>query len=361
MKIIQLTYSLSSGGAERFVVDLCNRLALNPENEVVLVMVLDDDNPSWTHYCSELSPMVRFVSLHCHKGVSIKSIWRVLRTVIREKADIVHAHCNLTMLYLPVLLVRKSKYVHTIHNLAEYCLGSCLLKPINRWLYRRRVKPVTISNKCDGSFVDLYGLKTSACITNGREPLIPNRSFVPDVKTDSSCPVFIHVARCAPQKNQPRLFKAFDHLFADGVKFELICIGRGYDSYAEHYRDHPQIHIVGERNNVEDYMNMADYFVLSSDVEGLPLTLLEAMSMGITPISTPAGGVVDVIKGGVNGYMTNGFGDEEFYRKLKTVIETNGVLPREIIRRDYMDNYSMQACAAKYYALYRQIIELSKR
>ena len=45
-------------------------------------------------------------------------------------------------------------------------------------------------------------------------------------------------------------------------------------------------------------MSLADYFVLSSDFEGLPLTLIEAMSMGITPICTPAGGVVDVIKDG---------------------------------------------------------------
>ena len=357
MKIIQLTYSLSSGGAERFVVDLCNRLAQNPENEVVLVMVLDEDNPSWAHYCRDLSPMVRLVSSHCRKGLSFKSIWRVFRVVTNEKAAVVHAHCNLIMLYLPALLVRKSKYVHTIHNLAEYCLGSYLLKPINRRLYRKIVKPVTISRECDRSFFDLYGLKTSACITNGREPLVPSRSFVPDIKIDSGCPVFIHVARCAPQKNQARLFKAFDRLYLEGVKFELMCLGSGYSKYMEHYKTHPQIHIVGERNNVGDYMKMAGYFVLSSDFEGLPLTLLEAMSMGLTPICTPAGGVVDVIKDGVNGYMTNGFGDEEFYRKLKTVMETNGVLPREIIRRDYMDNYSMQACAVKYYALYRQIIE----
>ena len=54
MKILQLTYSLSSGGGERFVVDLCNRLAQNDQNEVVLVTVLDDSNPFWMHYRQDL-------------------------------------------------------------------------------------------------------------------------------------------------------------------------------------------------------------------------------------------------------------------------------------------------------------------
>ena len=139
-----------------------------------------------------------------------------------------------------------------------------------------------------------------------------------------------------------------------------MCLGHGYDEYAEYYRRHPQIHIIGERNNVGDYMSLADYFVLSSDFEGLPLTLLEAMSIGITPISTPAGGVVDVIKDGVNGYITKGFDDDEFYKKIKTVIETKGVISPNVIRCDYIENYSMQTCAEKYYFVYRQILSLGR-
>lgn len=358
MKILQLTYSLASGGAERFVVDLCNRLAKSTENEIVLVTVLDDNNPSWMHYRQDLSKNVRFISLHCRRGLSIKSIWRVYRIIAIENADIVHAHCNLIMLYLAVVFFKRSKYIHTLHNLAEYCLSSSCLKPINKWLYTEKVKPVTISNECERSFLKLYGVDTSVCITNGREPLTFNRSFVPDVKINIRYPVFIHVARCAPQKNQARLFKAFERLYADGVKFELMCVGQGYGKYAKYYKGHPQIHIIGERSNIGDYMNLADYFVLSSDFEGLPLTLLEAMSMGVTPISTPAGGVADVIKDGANGYITKGFDDEEFYQKIKMIIKTKGKLPPDVICRDYAENYSMQACVKKYCAVYIRVCGL---
>lgn len=38
MKILQLAYSLSSGGGERFVVNLCNRLSENPDNHVILLI-----------------------------------------------------------------------------------------------------------------------------------------------------------------------------------------------------------------------------------------------------------------------------------------------------------------------------------
>ena len=158
-------------------------------------------------------------------------------------------------------------------------------------------------------------------------------------------------------KNAYWYYRLF-HVVPDGVKFELMCVGQGYGKYAKYYKGHPQIHIIGERSNIGDYMNLADYFVLSSDFEGLPLTLLEAMSMGVTPISTPAGGVADVIKDGANGYITKGFDDEEFYQKIKMIIKTKGKLPPDVICRDYAENYSMQACVKKYCAVYIRVCGL---
>lgn len=333
MKILQLSYSLSSGGGERFVVDLSNRLAENPENEVILVTTDDEHVPKNVHYLDNISSKVRFVNLHCRSGQSVKSFVRVYKAIKSEKPDIVHAHCNLLLLYLPALLVKGVKYVHTLHNLAEVCLRYKCCKPINKFLYRKRGLPITISTTCYKSFISLYNQSNVVCITNGREALQPSSTIPADINfIKDDYPVFIHVARCATQKNQPRLFKAFDRLQAEGYKFHLIVLGSNYEvEWMPKYKNNTQIHIIGERKNVADYMKMADFFVLSSDFERLPLTLLESMSLGVVPISTPAGGVVDVIKDGVNGYMTINFDDEEFYSKIRQAIGNRGRFRKEAI------------------------------
>lgn len=358
MKILQISYSLSSGGGERLVVDLCNRLAENPDNEVILLTCNDDRIPKNVHYLSDLSPKVRFINIHSSSGMHPKSFWGIYKIIKAEKPDIVHAHCNVMMLYLPALFIKHVKYVHTLHNLANICLKFKWNKNINNCLYQHRIQPITISNICQESYIKLYGRKDSICITNGREALIPSGKKLNDVDfLKTGGPVFIHVARCTPQKNQPRLFKAFDRLQKDGVKFHLMVLGSNYEKdWMLKYKNNPQIHIIGERHNVGDYMDLADFFILSSDYEGLPLALLEAMSLGVTPISTPCGGVVDVIDNGRNGYLTKTFDDDEFYHTIKTAILERGKYNKDAIKSEYESNYSMKVCADKYYKVYKQLL-----
>lgn len=357
MKIVQLSYSLSSGGAERFVVDLSNYLSNIKDVEIILLTTDDDKIIKNTHYLSELSPKVKYINLHCSGGLHPKSFWRVYKAIKEIKPDIVHAHCNLILIYLPALFLRKIKFVHTLHNLADICLKYKWCKFINKSLYKKRVLPITISEICRKSFIKLYKTQDVTCIMNGRNELIPSGHMPIDIPfVQDKVPVFIHVARCTTQKNQTRLFYAFDKLMHEGVKFHLIVLGSGYENnWMIKYKNNSQIHILGERKNVADYMVAADFFILSSDYEGLPLTLLEAMSMGVVPISTPAGGVIDVIKDGKNGYLTQNFDDNELYIKIKQALNERGKIKKELIIKEYGNSFSMNICANKYYNKYLQL------
>ena len=359
MKIIQISYELTSGGRERFVVDLCNRLARNEEDEVILLTCDDDRIPKNVHYLNDLSENVRFINLHAPRGHHPKSFWGIYKIIKKERPDIVHAHCGTLMIYLPAFMINNVHYVHTLHTLAQKNLEYKWCKYLNRFFYSRYILPITISKACHNSYMDLYGKSDDVCIINGREPLNPSGimpkeiDFIQDEK-----PVFIHVARCAVPKNQQRLFNCFNRLTDEGVGFHLIVLGSNYEEqWMPIYQNHPQIHIVGERKNVADYMAYADYFVLSSDYEGLPLTLLEAMSLGVIPISTPAGGVPEVILDGRNGYLSKSFDDDDFYKKIKQALSEKGKLNKELIKKEYEDNYSMKNCAQKYYSVYKELLK----
>ena len=76
------------------------------------------------------------------------------------------------------------------------------------------------------------------------------------------------------------------------------------------------------------------------------------MSMGCIPISTPAGGVVDVIRDGKNGLLCPTFETEDFCNTITKVFDKDFTLNKGLIIKDYEDNYTMKACVKKYYDIY---------
>ena len=111
-------------------------------------------------------------------------------------------------------------------------------------------------------------------------------------------------------------------------------------------RANPKIKFLGEKNNVNDYLLCSDAFCLSSIYEGLPISLLEALSCGITPICTPVGGVPDVIKDGENGYLSKGFETNDYCKAIRKFIEKP--INKNLLVNFYKKNYSMEVCAGKY-------------
>lgn len=362
MKILYLHYSLGAGGAEQFLVDLANRMALNPENKVSILTILDSSNSSMSHFLPELSKNVEFINLHKRKGISLANMIEVWRKICKEKPDIVHVHCSFWLIIFPAIFYRKAHYVMTIHNLVERWADGMVNRIISNWLYKDKVLAVTISQACHRSYYAYYNRDNDITIDNGREPVKLSDRYddvkrqIESIKCNPKTSVFVHVARNHPQKNHNRLFNTFTRLTTEGNDVLLIVVGDKYDGYIKKYKSYSNILFVGKKKNVGDYLAVADFFTLSSDIEGLPISLLEAMSLGVIPICTPAGGIVDVIHDGVNGYMSTEIDDELYYQCVKRALKERGKISRAQIIDDFQNKYSMKICADKYYKVYKGLL-----
>ncbi|MCQ2343366.1 MAG: glycosyltransferase [Paludibacteraceae bacterium] len=352
MKIVELIYSLSIGGAERLVVDLCNELAKNGTDEIVLLTVCDSRLPENVKLLPCLSKTVRFESLHQPNNISVKSILAVYTFLKKEKPDVIHCHSNIILIYIPLLLL-KCKYKHTLHSTPDACLRYKWQKGVNRYLYKNKVQPVTISKECSTIYRRLYGLENDTVITNGRTPLTRTTEAPADMPKNTNGYTFIHIANCTPAKNQERLFRVFGRLQEEGVAFDLFCLGMYYEKYQARFTNNKQIHILGAKSDVAPYLSFSDFFVLTSDYEGMPISLLEAISLGVVPISTPAGGVTDIIRDGANGYLSEGFDNNSLYAKLKQAIHEHGRISRKALIDEFNERYSIKICANRYNKLYR--------
>lgn len=365
MRIVQLVFTLGSGGAAKFVVNLSNELA-EMGHDVTVVQLRNDQIEEFDIHFNRkfLSENVGYVNLGLTRGYTLRKSLAVMRAITQLSPDIVNSHINLLPYYYPMSLCQsKIKFVHTLHNLAEKETSNRIQQKINRWFYKNKyIVPVTISDECRESFIKLYGVYDVDRVNNGCPIAKKTEDFVKvdkEIKSYKKSPqtkVFLHVARFGEAKNQSMLVSAFNKLVAEGRDIILIIIGDGFDSTeGKHLKDTAcdRIHFLGVKSNVSDYLLNSDYFVMSSFWEGLPISLIEAMSVGLIPISTPAGGIVNVIKDEINGFLSQNFSEQSFINAIKRGLEIP--IDKRIVIESYQKGFSMTQCALEYEKIYARM------
>lgn len=120
--------------------------------------------------------------------------------------------------------------------------------------------------------------------------------------------VVLTVGSLTPQKAQHVLLEAFARVVADAPGSRLLIAGEGpLRSTLEALRDAlglaESVRFLGAREDVTDLLVAADVFTLSSQREGLPVTLLEAMRAGRAVVVTRAGGCAEAVSEGISGAL----------------------------------------------------------
>jgi len=169
--------------------------------------------------------------------------------------------------------------------------------------------------------------------------------------------VFITVARLKARKGHDYLMEAFRDIKDSGYRFRSFFAGNGPLKEELQKKCH-QLGLLGDIifldhvENVADYLNASDVFVLPSFSEGLSIALMEAMLMGLPSIVTDVGSNSDLVKTGFNGTVVLP-GDREvlkkamlFYLENKGIIREFGERSRPIIATEYssIDKYVLKYC-----------------
>ena len=350
MKILEVIPNLRTGGAEKFVVDLTNEFYA--KNYDVTLVTLYDGNPNDPF--EKMIPNIRRISLHKKPGFDFHCILNLYRLIKKEKPSIVHVHVEaVKYLLLAANLYKKCRYYVTIHSDAKHDSGKGMNYKIRKYLYDHNlVKPVTISPASAKSFKDVFGVETRM-IVNGCAPYMPTDIDLSEYRKDVD-KLLVHAARIEPVKNQVMLVRVVDRLIREGYKLRLLILGRPqYPEIVKEIEKYTSSNIMflGIKENVRDYMAIADGFCLSSQIEGMPITLIEAFSTGCVPIVTPAGGCVDMVKNRVNGFIAENISEEAYYDTLKEFCNTsqNDLLRiRKEALLSYNNHYSISRTADSY-------------
>jgi glycosyltransferase involved in cell wall biosynthesis len=124
-----------------------------------------------------------------------------------------------------------------------------------------------------------------------------------------------------------------------------------------------QIHFLGLRTDIPDVLGAMDVFALSSDWEGNPLSVMEAMASGLPTVSTAAGGVPDLFASGKHGLIVQagdiqGFSDAmAWLLRNREARQSFGIAAARRAR----ENFDVSTMVRAYEELYDNLVHRSAR
>lgn len=140
---------------------------------------------------------------------------------------------------------------------------------------------------------------------------------------------FVAVARLNPQKNYPMMIRAFAQAARENPGCTLDIYGGGSPESQQKLQDlirqlgmEEKICLRGWRKDISEVLTSCDAFLMSSDYEGMPNALAEAMAAGLVCLSTDCRtGPKDMIDSGKNGFLAETGNVQAFARGIRTILD----------------------------------------
>ncbi|MGX4202364.1 N-acetyl-alpha-D-glucosaminyl L-malate synthase BshA [Bacillus sp. JK74] len=242
---------------------------------------------------------------------------KIAEVAARENLDIIHAHYALphaVCAYLAKqMLKRDIGIVTTLHGTDITVLGyDPSLKDLIRFAIEASDRVTAVSTALAGETYDLIKpdkkietiynfIDERVYLKKNTESIKEKHGILPDEK------VVIHVSNFRKVKRVKDVICVFRNIAAN-TKAKLLLVGDGPEKcvawqLVEKYGLQDQVLLLGNQDRVEELYSISDLKLLLSEKESFGLVLLEAMACGVPCIGTNIGGIPEVIKDQVSGFL----------------------------------------------------------
>jgi len=308
-KIVIITRNMVGGGAERVIAQLANYFASQGKN--CNIITLNDDEVFY-----KLDPSISILPVGEKSGSKVKDKllrYRQVRKMVRKlQPDLVLSMPEEIGVYVLLALLGTKIPVYVSERNNPWVMPDVKVTRILRTLMYPFAKGLIFQTEMAKSFFPESIRRKGVVLSN---PVDAQR--IPEQHSGEREKVVVAAGRLSPQKNMPLLLKAFAAFSAKHPEYRLRIFGEGelreeLTELAKSLNIAQKVEMPGRSTVLLEKMNPSAMFVLSSDYEGMPNVLLEAMYMGMPAISTdcPSGGPKELIEDGVNGLLVP-VGDEQ--------------------------------------------------
>ncbi|WP_444633046.1 glycosyltransferase [Cupriavidus oxalaticus] len=303
MRILLLSTGLKTGGAEQQVAGLA-QVFVRQGHDVAIV--------SLTPGCEVPLPQGIAV-LHLNMRKTLPSMARALRQLnkfVRQwRPHVIHAHmvhANLLGRTLAALTTAPP-VICTAHSARE---GGRLRMLAYRLTDRWAALNSHVSESARQAMIDAGAVAPERIVVmpNGidTDRLHPDAALREATRTtlgiEPGTRLVVNIGRLVPEKSQLLLIHAFAKMLQSSghADTRLLIAGEGpmrgeLETAIRHHHAENFIALAGNRRDIPALLNAADLFLLSSDVEGMPLAVGEALACGCPVVATDAAGVAELL------------------------------------------------------------------
>ncbi|OKH41532.1 glycosyl transferase family 1 [Calothrix sp. HK-06] len=309
-----------------------------------------------------------------------QALGNLLYRLLSQKTDIVYIHLSdggsllrKAIIALTAFCFRKPVLMHA-HGAEFHSTYSRLPQRAKQWLSN-------IFRRCDGFIVLSNTWKDFYVLNLGLNPqqvfVLPNPTELPlqtPQRLNANKVTLLFCGRVGQRKGAFDLIRAFAKLPAQQQNCsELILAGDGDieqgQKLVESLNIEKHINFLGWLNSEQrdKLLASADVFVLPSYNEALPMAILEAMGWGLPVISTPVGGIPELVISNKNGFLVSPGDIQQLYEAMQTLIENKalrlslGNAARATVTPFDVRNYSCQLAQIFRQVLQSKLIKYEKK
>jgi glycosyltransferase involved in cell wall biosynthesis len=311
-------------------------------------------------------------SLEMRRGVpDPRGLARLVRLVRAWRPAVLHSHMLHANLMARALrpFTRIPAVVSTIHNIDEggrlrmlgYRLSNRLVDRMtiisqaaaDRFIRDRIVPSALLEVVPNGVDTERYRAVPAGTRDRLRRSLQLDREFV-----------WLAVGRFEAAKDHPTMLRAFARVVARRADAVLLLVGRGrlqaeVEALAGTLGLGDRVRFVGTREDVPEFMSVADGYVMSSAWEGMPMVLLEAGAAGLPIVATRVGGNAEVVLEGVSGFLVPPGDDEALGAAMLRLMALPEPERRAMGTRGHdhvRQHYGLGRVVDRYEAIYREVL-----
>lgn len=334
MKIVmfgQKTIPSRDGGVEIVVEELSTRLA-KQGNEVIVLNRKRKNTPKKSNYKG-----VKLINTFTINKKSLDALVYAFFATLKAKflkPDIIHVHAEGPCFFLWLLgKHKKSKLIVTIHGLDWQRgkwggLASKIIKYGEKQAVKHADKIIVLSNNVKEYFKKTYNRDTIFIPNGVNKPEILEANEIKNKWNLTKDSFILFVARIVPEKGLDYLIDAYKNIESKTNK-KLVIVGGS--SHSQDYYNEVRKKCIGDQNiimtdfqtgkTLAELFSNAYLYVLPSDVEGMPISLLEAMSYGNTCLVSDIPENRDVIDS--NSFTFKKSDIQDLENKLLYALESN--------------------------------------
>jgi glycosyltransferase involved in cell wall biosynthesis len=294
--------------------------------------------------------------------------WPLLRTLRRERIDVLHTHAFGQNAWgsvigrlagVPVVIAHEHNWAFT---------GRALRPAIDRELIARCASAmIVVSGEARRRMIEVERVPAERLVLlpNGIRPLPPGdgRRVRAELGIGDDDPVIGTVCVIRREKAIDTLLRAAALVLGDFPRLRVLIVGHGperarVEAVAARLGLTERVLITGARDDVPDTLAAMDVAVLSSDYEGSPRSILEFMDAGKPIVATRVGGIPDVIDDGIHGVLVPPREDAALASAVVGLLRNPGrgmkmgARARERCRRELSLDHTVQRLAQLYEELH---------